>query len=111
MAIVPPASDSIIGRMTLFVAGSGKVRKGQKVIIKLDSYPSHEFGAIVGEVESKSLVPKDSKYAVIVKLPNGLKTTFHKTIDFEQQLQGKAEIITENKRFLQRITEQVFAGR
>lgn len=111
MAIVPPQSDKLIGRMSLPVAGSGKVQTGQRVILKLDSYPYYEFGTLQGRVASKSLVPKDNEYAIQVLLPEGLKTSFNRLIPFEQQLQGTAEIITEDKRFLQRIYEQVFAVR
>jgi len=111
MAIVPPESDKLIGRLSLPVAGSGKVRSGQKVILKLDSYPYYEFGTLQGRVVSKSLVPKDNEYSIIVLLPEGLKTSYQQDIPFEQQLQGKAEIVTEEKRFLQRIYEQVFAAR
>jgi hypothetical protein len=46
-----------------------------------------------------------------VLLPEGLKTSYQREIPFEQQLQGKAEIVTDEKRFLQRIYEQVFAAR
>lgn len=113
MAIVPPQSGQLIGRLSLPVAGSGKVKEGQRVILKLDSYPYYEFGTLEGRVASKSLVPKDNEYAIIVLLPKveGLKTSFKREIPFEQQLQGKAEIVTDEKRFLQRIYEQVFAAR
>jgi len=111
MAIVPPESDKLIGRLSLPVAGSGKVRSGQRVILKLDSYPYYEFGTLQGRVVSKSLVPKDNEYSILVLLPEGLKTSYKRDIPFEQQLQGKAEIVTDEKRFLQRIYEQVFAAR
>ncbi|MBK8967475.1 MAG: HlyD family efflux transporter periplasmic adaptor subunit [Saprospiraceae bacterium] len=111
LVIVPPKSDKIVGRLLLPVAGSGKVLPGQRVILKLDSYPYYEFGTLRGQVISKSLVPRDNKYAILVYLPEGLKTSYNREIPFEQQLQGSAEIITEEKRFLQRIYEQVFAAR
>lgn len=110
MAIVPLESKEIIGRLALPINGSGKVVPGQKVIIKLFGYPYPEYGTLRGEVASKALVPKDNQYAILVTLPEGLRTSYNKTIPFEQRLQGKAEIVTEDKRFLQRITEQVFAG-
>lgn len=110
VVIVPPQSDKIVGRISLPVAGSGKVKPGQRVIIKLDSYPYHEFGTLQGLVVSKSLVPKDDLYAILIALPNGLQTSYKRDIPFEQQLQGKAEIVTEDRGFLERISEQVFAG-
>lgn len=109
LTIVPTATDSIIGRVFLPVAGSGKVRQGQRVILRLDSYPYYEFGTVEGRVESKSLVPKDNQYAIFVSLPIGLTTSYQKPLQFEQQLQGEAQIVTENKRFLERIWDQIFA--
>lgn len=110
MAIVPRASREIIGRLSLPVAGSGKVVPGQKVIIKLYGYPFPEYGTLRGQVASKALVPNDNQYGIVVSLPDTLRTSYGRIIPFEQRLQGEAEIVTEDKRFLQRITEQLFAG-
>ncbi len=110
LAIVPLKTDSIIGRVSLPVSGSGKVLQGQKVIIKLDSYPFYEFGSLTGTVRAKSLVPKDNAYLIYVDLPKKLVTNHNREIEFEQQLQGSAEIITNDKSFLRRISEQMFAG-
>ena len=113
MTIVPLQNDKIIGRVSLPIAGSGKVREKQRVILKLDNYPYYEFGTISGLIVSKSLVPKDNAYSILVALPvnknNTLHTSYGREIQFEQQLQGKAEIITDDKGFLQRISEQIFA--
>jgi len=114
MTVVPLQNDKIIGRVSLPIAGSGKVKEKQKVILKLDNYPYHEFGTISGMIVSKSLVPKDNQYSILVSLPvnknNTLRTSYGREIQFEQQLQGKAEIITDDKGFLQRISEQIFAS-
>lgn len=111
VTIVPQNKDSIIGRVTLPVKGSGKVKAKQRVILHLDSYPDYEFGTITGEVVSKSLIPKNNEYIIQISLPKGdsLHTNYKRTIPFEQQLTGRAEIITDDKRFLERIWEQVFA--
>ncbi len=115
LTIVPPQDDVIIGRVMLPIEGSGKVKPGQRVILKLDSYPYHEFGTLKGLVVDKSLVPKDNMYSIRVSVPttenNNLRTSYGKEIPFEQQLQGKAEIITEDKAFIARIGDQIFAGR
>lgn len=109
MTLVPPTSSQIVGRVMLPVVGSGKVKSGQRVILRLDSYPYYEFGTVEGRVESKSIVPKDNLYAIQLSLPNDLKTSYNKQLTFEQQLQGEAQIITEDKRFLERIIDQIFA--
>jgi multidrug efflux pump subunit AcrA (membrane-fusion protein) len=113
LTVVPPDHTGIIGRLLLPVSGSGKVKEQQKVIVKLDSYPYYEFGTIEGTVESKSQVPKDDHYAILVKFPkveNGfLITQYNKKVPFEQQLQGKAQIVTDDKGLLERIGDQMFS--
>jgi multidrug resistance efflux pump len=109
LTIVPNSNDKIVGRVMLPVVGSGKVKESQRVLIRLDNYPYYEFGTLEGKVESKSLVPKDDLYAIRITMPDSLVTSYRKPIVFQQQLQGSAQIITENKRFLQRIWEQIFA--
>ncbi|MBK8193392.1 MAG: HlyD family efflux transporter periplasmic adaptor subunit [Lewinellaceae bacterium] len=115
LTIVPSKSDLIVGKMLLPVEVSGRVKPAQKVILKLDNYPYHEFGTLRGVVFSKSLVPKDNQYAVLISIKdsdnNVLKTNYNKTISFEAQLYGKAEIITENKGLIARITDQILGGR
>ncbi|MGI9160366.1 MAG: hypothetical protein ACR2K1_11510, partial [Saprospiraceae bacterium] len=78
-------------------------------VVKLDGYPFHEFGSLAGTVKSKSLIPQDETYNILVDLPGELKTNYGKRIPFEQQMQGQAEIVTEDKRFLERILEHVWS--
>jgi multidrug efflux pump subunit AcrA (membrane-fusion protein) len=108
LAVVPPEDGKIVGRLALPIAGSGKVRPKQRVVIRLESYPHYEFGALEGIIETKSLASNNNQYAILVALPKGLKTQYGRTINFEQQLQGEADIITEERRFLQRIVDQLF---
>ncbi|GAB4494112.1 MAG: HlyD family efflux transporter periplasmic adaptor subunit [Saprospiraceae bacterium] len=115
LTIVPQQSKAIVGRVMLPVEVSGKVKKEQRVIIKLDSYPYQEYGVMRGFVLDKSLVPRDNQYVITVSVPtnenNNLKTSYDREIIFEQQLQGKVEIITEDKGFITRITEHIFSVR
>ncbi|MEL7021070.1 MAG: HlyD family efflux transporter periplasmic adaptor subunit, partial [Bacteroidota bacterium] len=111
LAIVPDKgvaqSNELIGRVALPVVGSGKVDTLQRVIIKFSSYPYQEFGAVVGQVVKKSRVPKDNIIAVEVAVPQDLKTSRGIELKFEQQMQGTAEIITEDKRLFERIFEKL----
>ncbi|MFK7934586.1 MAG: HlyD family secretion protein [Saprospiraceae bacterium] len=111
LAIVPDEgveqSNELIGRVALPVVGSGKVDTLQRVIIKFSSYPFQEYGAVVGQVVKKSRVPKDNVIAVEVSVPQNLKTSRGIELDFEQQMQGTAEIITEDKRLFERIFEKL----
>lgn len=100
--------DKIIGRVEVPVVKAGKVKERQSAVIKLDNYPYTDYGTVEGIVVSKSLVPKDGRYSVIITLPQGLRTSRSQHLEFEQQMQGGVEIITDNKGLLQRIVDQLF---
>lgn len=101
--VLPSDSTKIIARVELGVRGAGKVKIGQRVNIKLDNYPYLEYGMLEGTIRSISKVPEDQKYSLDVDFPNGLMTNYGIELDFAQQIEGQAEIITEDLRLLQRI--------
>jgi HlyD family secretion protein len=101
--VVPLESGNFLGRINLKMQRSGKVKEGQIVNIKLSGYPYLEFGMVRGIVKSKSMVPTGDAYIIEVDLPDGLNTMYGKKLDFTQNMQGTAEIITEDLRLLQRI--------
>ena len=111
MAINPEMSQEkhIVGMMSVPIAGSGKVQPNQKVMIKLDNFPAQEYGVIYGKVQSKAALPNNQKNIMVeILLPDTLITSQKKVIPFQQQLQGGAEIITENRRFITRIFDKIF---
>jgi len=104
--IVPDSAYNIIGKATLSVTRSGKVKIGQKVNIRLDNFPDNEYGILRGKVVNISLVPSQtnqiSNYTVEISLPNGLITTYKKELPFLPNMQGQAEIITDDISLLER---------
>ena len=107
ISIVPADSSGIIGKLTMPVYRSGKVRPGQKVNIRFDNYPYMEFGMVSGCVEKISVVPADNTYSVDVSFPNGLRTNYQIDLPFVQMMRGKAEIVTQDSRFLERIIRPI----
>ena len=108
MAIVPKDGDRLIGKALMPSAGLGKVDLGDKVIIRLDAYPYQEFGLILGKLESKSALPnRENNYPVNISLDNGLQTSIGNELRFDQQMTGTAEIITEERRFIERIFDSI----
>jgi HlyD family secretion protein len=101
--IVPVETGKYLGRINLKMQRSGKVETGQDVNIKLSGYPYLEYGMVRGTVKSKSLVPTGNTYIIEIDLPNGLTTLYGTKLDFTQNMQGTAEIITEDLRLLQKI--------
>lgn len=103
MTIIPENEGEIIGKVQLPFQGAGKVKSGQEVNIRFDNYPYMEFGMVKGTVKSISLAPDNNFYTAEIQLPNGLHTFYNEKLDFKQEMQGTAEIITEDFRLLERI--------
>jgi len=97
----------IIGRMILSLKESHKVAEGQKVNIRLEDYPSMEYGNLKGTVKRISLIPENGNYEVEVDLPKNLMTNYNTAIRFNKEMVGSAEIITENLRLIQRLIKPV----
>ena len=106
--IIPTKDNSFIGKIKAPAANSGKIKKGQKVQIKLLTYPSDEFGELNGKVLSISKLPDlKGNYLIDVELPQDLKTTYGKTIAFRQEMKGTADIVTEDLRLIERFFYQL----
>lgn len=114
---IVPNNDQIIGQVNLPEHGSGKVKIGQSVIIKLNNYPYNEYGSVKGKVKRISLVTnqqtlsdnqnKINSYLVDVDLPFGLKTNYGVELRFHAEAKGTAEIITEDRRLIERFFDNL----
>lgn len=106
--IIPIKSAGYIGKIKAPIQNAGKIKIGQKVNIRLANYPDTEFGVLNGIVENISLFPdKEGNYLVDVTLDNELITSYNKKIEFQQEMSGKAEIITEDLRLIERFFYQL----
>jgi hypothetical protein len=99
----------LIGQIRVAANKTGKVKPGQRVNLKFDSYPYMEYGLVKGVVARILDLPVQSYYIVEVTLPDQLVSTFGKKIAFQQELDGTAEIITDDQRLLNRILQPVSA--
>lgn len=103
MTIVPEEEGRMLGKISLGFTGAGKVKVGQEVNIRFDNYPHMEYGMVKAVVRRISMVPEDQVYMVEVDFPEGLTTFYGEQLDFHQQMQGSADIITQDLRLLQKI--------
>ena len=99
-SIVPHNSGRIIRKCKIPVTGAGKIKRGQRVIIKLNEYPYMEFGLLEGVVGDIYLIPMEKQSAtgierfgiVDVAFPKALTSIYRKAIPFPGELTGEAEI-------------------
>jgi len=102
-SVVTADPGEIIGKVRIPLEGAGKVRVGQRVNIRLTGYPYLEYGFLTGNVAAVALVPREDTYAVTVWLPQELRTSYQKELEFTGELAGIAEIITDEQSFTVRL--------
>lgn len=108
LSILPNDKKTLIGKMTVSATNSGKISRGEKVLIKLDNYPYQEYGIVEGRVQNIASTPDaKGKYYVDVILPKGLKTSHNKHLVFDKELSGNAEIVTQDLRLIERVFYQI----
>jgi HlyD family secretion protein len=106
--VVPDNQGEIIGKALLPTERSGKVKVGQKVNIRFANYPDNEYGIVRGYVKNISLIPSingnegGKTYTIDIQLPNGLITTYNKELPFLPEMEGQADIITDDITLLER---------
>ncbi|WP_159468200.1 HlyD family efflux transporter periplasmic adaptor subunit [Dyadobacter sp. 3J3] len=112
---IVPKQEALFGQVLLPAVGSGKVKIGQEVIVKLEDYPYLEYGSITGKVNSISLTSNAIKtsegdvetYLVTISFPEELKTNYGTKLQPKFEMKGSAEIITNDRRLLQRFFDNL----
>ena len=99
----PGLGNRVVGKARLPVSNSGKVAVGQRAFIRLDGYPSQQYGALKTAITSISLLPQENEYVLDLFLPDSLITSSGKYLVFRQEMSGQARIVTEDRRVIDRI--------
>ena len=102
-SVVAENSGAVIGKAKLPVSNSGKVKSGQRVNIRLTGYPYMEYGFLTGKVSSISLLSNEDSYTVTVELPDTLQTSYNHILEFQGELSGSAEVLTDERSFTVRL--------
>lgn len=100
--VVPENETQIICKAIIPASSLGKVEKGQLVNIKLAGFPYMEYGLLRGMVKAISMVPDKQGYVAEIALTNGMTTSYSEQLKFIQEMDGTAEIITKEMRFIYR---------
>ncbi len=106
--LIPADNREYLARLRAPKQNAGKLAKGQAVNIRIDNYPSDEYGVLKGTVTHISpLTDREGNYIIEVQLPNDLITSYNQVIEFRQEMTGSAEIITEDLRLIDRFLYQL----
>jgi HlyD family secretion protein len=113
LTIVPGDATHITGKIYLPPQGAGKVKVGQTVNVKFDNFPYMEYGMVKVQIKNIALVPilqnEIRNYVLEVDFPEQLTTNYGKTLTFSQEMQGTAEIVTDDLRLLDRFLNPIRA--
>lgn len=100
--INPETRGQTFALVTIPAQGAGKVKPGERVVIKLDGYPYTEYGFVEGYIQSISNGATEKGFPSTVNLTRGAVTSFGYELNFDKDLTGIAEITTEELTLLQR---------
>lgn len=102
---ITPESQGYFGEVTIPQNNLGKVKGGQKVLVKLNSYPYEEFGIIEGRLNHFNYVPvRDSIFLARVELA---LQPMDDRIHLRPGLYGECEIVTEDASLLSRLYRNI----
>lgn len=106
--IINPGNTGFFGELKIPQDNMGKVRKGQRTLVKLRSYPFEQYGLINGHVDYLSDVAyKDSVFLAKVNFDHfENKDPDHKII-LKNGMIADIEIITEESSLLKRFTRNI----
>ncbi len=98
--VVPDGKSEFVGKALLPMQGSGKVKTGQRAVIRLTGFPEQEYGGLEGKVVSISPVPDENgNYVMEIQLTEMLS----KQPPTIKVMNGTAEIIINEQSLLKRI--------
>lgn len=114
---ISPVKNRMIGELLIPAGGAGKVKVGQDVNVKLADYPYNEYGYVRGKVETLSTLTHNIEspegtakaYLATVSFPQGLKSNYGKLLQLNFESVGIGEIITEKRRLIQRLFDNLKA--
>ena len=106
--IIPAQGLGLVAICAIPVAGAGRVRPGNQVLVDLDAFPPEEFGRLEGKVKTIARLPDANRegaffYQIEAALPDTLRTSYGKILPFRQNMTGTARIFTKDRRLLERL--------
>ena len=104
---VVPANAGYYVAVTLPQYNFGKLRLGQQALLRFTAFPFEEFGAVEARLAYVKTLPTDSGYLGMLELSNRLVSDKGITLTYRHGLKAQAEIITDQRRLLERLLEGI----
>lgn len=104
---VLPNTSKAYGEMFVGQYNIGKIKVGQRVILKFDGYPYQEFGTMDAKIETISDIPIDSVYKIRVLLPSNQLVSYNKNVKIKVGMTASGEIVTEDLRLIEKLFYEI----
>lgn len=106
--MINPANTGFFGEVQIPQYNMGKVRKGQRTLVKMKSFPFEQYGLIRGKIDYISEVAfKDSVFIAKINFERYENKDPEHKIVLKNGMQADAEIITEDSSLLQRFLRNI----
>jgi len=106
--VINPANTNFFGEIQIPQYNMGKIRQGQRTLVKMKSFPFEQYGLIRGKISYISDVAfKDSVFIAKITFEQFENKDPHHKILLKNGMQADAEIITENSSLLQRFLRNI----
>ncbi|MCZ4222597.1 HlyD family secretion protein [Pedobacter rhodius] len=106
--IVNPGNSDFFGEVQIPQYNMGKIRKGERTLVKLRSYPFEQYGMVRGRLSYISDVAyRDSVFIAKVSFEQFENKDPNRKIVLKNGMQADAEIITEESSLLQRFFRNI----
>lgn len=106
--VIPKGNSPPIARINLPISGSGKIKVGQKVLLKFYNYPDVEYGMVKDNISNITKVPEKDNYIASVILSGGLKTNVGIMLKNLNNMKGTADILLTEESLLYKIIKPFF---
>jgi hypothetical protein len=108
-AIPPDAAESdtsFVAVAKLSQENFGKIKTGQKVVIKLNAYSDRDFGVLKGKVVwlSDKFDEERGYFDVLISLPKDRKTSRGYQVQYIPAMLGQADIIVSERKLIQKLS-------
>jgi len=106
--IINPGNTDFFGEVQIPQYNMGKIRKGEKALVKLHSYPFEQYGMIRGKLSYISEVAyRDSVFIAKISFDQFENKDPSRKIILKNGMRAEAEIITEESSLLQRFLRNI----
>lgn len=111
LCVIIPNDREIVALGSLPVARLGKLNENSLAIIKLENYPSKEFGVLTGEIKNISLLQQNNNtYSLEINLLNKLSTSYGLEIKYSPEMKGNLEVILEKRSLFEKLVDEIRNG-